>query len=146
MMDCTCLTKLLAVVVSCMFGWIARSMGVARVCPKIISCGVFYVDAFGVAFIANAAYGNASYHESFGLSVISVRSTCSRVLWTLSVCPSVCGWCAVLAFDLVPSNFHNSTQNADTNLGSLSWTSSFGTPYIHTICLKNNVATLAADS
>src|SRR5260370_34510351 len=61
-----------------------------------------------------------------------------------SVCPSVCGWYAVLIFSCVPHSFHSSCQNLDVKRRSLSLIMCFGMPCSLTTMSKNIRATWSA--
>ena len=69
----------------------------------------------------------------------------SRVCIVLSVCPSVCGWYAVLKSSWVPIASCNFCQNLDVNWVPLSDTMDTGTPCSDTMCLMYNYAYCATE-
>ena len=72
------------------------------------------------------------------------RRICSIVRCTLSICPSVSGWKAVLGKCLVPHAAYKHFQNRDKNRGSRSVTIDLGSPCYRTITLTNALATASA--
>ncbi len=132
-------------------GWAvskAWSTGRATCCPYSNSCGLLPVDWEVAEFIASMTWGRKRDHSSRATpwSERKQRKTCSTVLCARSVYPSVCGWKAVESLTLVPRRAHSYFQKEEVNLGSLSWSTELGTPYLATTCAKNKSATSTADN
>ena len=123
-----------------------KSRGYLGRAPKTSSAGESCVEALGVLLMANSTW-EMTLHQSLSCKPCSDRRQrmhCSIVLCVRSVCPSVCGWYALVNTVLVPNNFHKDCQNWDVNLGSLSCSTSTGTPKSEPTCYQYNVATCYA--
>ena len=72
-------------------------------------------------------------------SSIHVVTKSSKVWMVLSVCPSVCGWNAMLNFNSIPIAFWILGHNLDMNLGSRSNIIDIGTPCNLTTSLTYNL-------
>src|ERR1700722_3084917 len=69
--------------------------------------------------------------------LMNTRRYCSTSWFTLSVCPSVCGWYAVERFPCVPTSLYKSFMNCVANWGPLSLITFLGILYLlHTWSLK----------
>ena len=62
--------------------------------------------------------GNQSAHLSW-FSAVNNRRYCWRSRFIRSVCPSVCGWCAVDNLGVIPRRLHKSFMTCDANWGLL---------------------------
>ena len=72
------------------------------------------------------------------------RKYCSRIAFVLSVCPSVCGWKAVLNHLSIPKFFVVSFHNSEVNRLPLSVMISLGIPCRRTTCCMKSVANCRA--
>ena len=77
--------------------------------------------------------GNQSAHLSW-FSAVNNRRYCWRSRFIRSVCPSVCGWCAVDNLGVILRHLHKSFITCDANWGPWSDTIECGSPwFFHTL-------------
>ena len=107
-------------------------------CPVSSRNSGCWVEEWTWLLYWNSARGRRSTQSSCHWLMKSLKY-CSSSWFTRSVCPSPCGWYAVVAATLIPSNLYSSLVNSATNWGPLSEMTRLGSPWCFQTCWTNNL-------
>src|SRR5215510_10603846 len=89
--------------------------------------GLYPVESCMLLLYANCIIGSNTSHCSL-YCCIQLLSICISVLFIRSVCPSVCGWYALLFINFTSNNLNKCVQNELRNRASLSLIICLGIP------------------
>ena len=110
--------------------------GVLGWSPWFKKKGVSPVLAFQALFTANSQHGSLTSQSSW-MGDTKCLNMSSKVRLDLSVCPSVCGWYAVLKSCSTPSNAQTNEEKAEVKIDPRSETIPLGSPCLLKTSHKN---------